>query len=250
MSRIILIFAILSLLNYSNSFSNEYWDHHPWHNHPWHHGYDHDGSFNSDEGSWHHDHDYGWNIDCDTDSRHHDHDHDYDRDHEHDWSDEDFRNHYYDHYESFHDYEHTIQEKITKIVRKYSTADFSFRKYCKENTPYSPKITRGTAFYTIKYTLPDTINLNVTVITQNGLIITNVKGKGHFKGFKDIRILPEMLDLQKGSWSFMNNDLTIILPYKVPLGSEYVAECLTENSVVNIKFYDPTLDFQLRNNFE
>ncbi|CAH0727668.1 unnamed protein product, partial [Brenthis ino] len=140
----------------------------------------------------------------------------------------------------------TIDEIIADIGQKYSFAESSLGKFCKENATITPKIKYGDEAYIIKYSLSDVTNLDVKVEIQNGLIITNVAGNGVFNGFKDVRILPEILDVSAGEWVILNNDLSIKLPYKVPIGQEFIAECPSEKAVVSILKRE-VVNLQLRN---
>ena len=210
MSRILYTLVLLGLVLFSVGHSFEDFPHpdHGFHgfDHDFEHGFDHDFDHDSDHDS-DHDFDHGFHHDF-----HHGHDSDNCDKHK----------------------SPSIRDTINRIKRKYSTAKSTLKKFCKENTQIAPKILYGTDAYIIKYSLPNLENLNITIKAVNGLVVTEVEEQGDFKGFQDVRILPEILDLQKGFWTIEQSNLKILLPYKVTLATEFNTVCEPDDSEVNI----------------
>lgn len=128
--------------------------------------------------------------------------------------------------------------------RTFSMAAWSIRKFCEQNAGVTPTIQYGEEAYIIKYQLPTMNNLTISVKAANSLLMTEVKEQGDFKGFQDVRVLPEILNLQNGSWFIEQSNLKIMLPYKVPLNTEFTAVCETDSNEVNIPGLLPS--FKLR----
>lgn len=219
MSRVVLFGVILGIVLFSLGCAHEghHRNHHN-HNHSdhqyhgYHHGYHHG----------HHNH---------SDDQYHGYHHG-----EHNHSDYEWHG-YHDHIDHYISDEVSFGFAINSINRLYSNAEASLRGFCERNTKVTPKILFGQNAYIIKYALPNKNNLNITVKAINRLIITEVKELEDFKGFHDIRILPEMLNLQSSMWSIEGSYLQITLPYKVTSNAEFDAECPQSYGEVNISSY-------------
>lgn len=53
--------------------------------------------------------------------------------------------------------------------------------------------------------------------------------------FKDVRLLPDILNLEEAKWSFESKLLKIFIPYKIAFGTNTVKDCGTLNrNIINV----------------
>ncbi|XP_050345828.1 hydrogenase maturation factor HypB-like [Nymphalis io] len=207
MYRLLSLCFILGIIHHTSGFYN----HFPQYGH---------GFYPHDYGYHHHSHQH----DDDYDHQDHYHHSDSDEDDHHQNEDCDYGGHHHPQEESNSE----EIEKFIEVVNKYVEADTSFKNFCYNYSQVSPLITYGRNACVFKYLLPGNgvFKVEVRIMKQIlGVSVMALTGDSKTNLFKDMRVLPDILNINQADWSVSKRHLKITIPYKVPLMTEFSAEC-------------------------
>ncbi|CAH2101274.1 unnamed protein product [Euphydryas editha] len=119
---------------------------------------------------------------------------------------------------------------ITEIVQWFVEAEGALKNRCNTTSNINPSIYYGEDICIIKYKLPITdVDFDIKII--NKVLITSISKKNNHNDFavNDVRILPDILSFNQASGEFIKNELKIMIPYSVPIKTEFPAECGVAN---------------------
>lgn len=120
-----------------------------------------------------------------------------------------------------HFHRHGVDRSIKDIAYKLQRLDAAFYNICQQNENRTTE-TYGMD-YILKYSLPEYVNPNITIKTNYRVIYTTVEAEG--MTFNDIRILPNILNLDKAGWVFGDGELKVVIPYAIKIGEENEVKC-------------------------
>nr|NP_001298971.1 uncharacterized protein LOC106124098 precursor [Papilio xuthus]BAM18786.1 unknown secreted protein [Papilio xuthus] len=109
-----------------------------------------------------------------------------------------------------------ISSTVIDIDRKYQAVCNSSNQQISENY--------GVDTYTLKYLLKEYSEDNVTIKLQHRVMYLKAE-KSHVSVFKDIRILPRVVDAKTGQYFKQDEDLLVQFSYKTNPKTENVLTC-------------------------
>lgn len=126
------------------------------------------------------------------------------------------------------------ENDLSNIGQKLIDLEESLQSYCKNNGNNNNSVTEvyGSNNYILKYGIPEYENSNITITIYARLLEVNAKKldkNGKKEVFKDVRLLPDILNLEEAKWSFESKLLKIFIPYKIVFGTNTVRDCGTLN---------------------
>lgn len=118
--------------------------------------------------------------------------------------------------------------------------NFDFQMNCNDPTRAIPTIVYGVENCVFKYAVPMTADFNIDVSIRGGTLRLSVivVTDGGIFSLTDSRILPDILDFDRAVWSIKRGLLSVTLPYKVPLGTEFNPICNTVDNEIVVPYVE------------
>lgn len=137
--------------------------------------------------------------------------------------------HHNDHFGRHHgrfiedNFEHILAHQVIHSDEIYNT-------YCINNTNSVQEIFENGA-YVLIYS-PGFATTEVNVQVKHRIINTIIKGNG--KEFKDIRLLPNILNIQDAGWNAEDQKVKVVIPYKMKLNviTSSTCEAVNKNTII------------------
>lgn len=135
-----------------------------------------------------------------------------------------------------------------ELIESFNNVDRALKNICAATSKIQPFIAYQDDGCILKYPVSST-DVNVDIQITNTVLKTSVTNKNDGQEvLTDVRVLPDILNFSEASWSFLNGNLIILIPYNVPLNSEFRASCgVVNNNVISVPLIVAP-KFQFRSN--
>lgn len=134
--------------------------------------------------------------------------------------------------ENINDYLHGLEKHIPNL---------DFKINCNDPIKAIPTIVYGVENCVFKYAVPMTADFNIDVSIRGEtlrLSVIIVTDGGIFNYLTDSRTLPDILDFDRAVWTIKRGLLSVTLPYKVPLGTEFKPPCNTVDNEIVVPYVE------------
>lgn len=130
------------------------------------------------------------------------------------------------------------ENDLSNIGQKLIDLEESLQSYCKNNGNHSVTEVYGSDNYILKYDIPEYEHSNITITIYARLLEVNAEKldkDGKKEVFKDMRLLPDILNLEEAKWNFESKLLKIFIPYKILFVTNTDKDCGTLNrNIINV----------------
>ncbi|XP_068626550.1 uncharacterized protein [Battus philenor] len=126
---------------------------------------------------------------------------------------------------------HKKETDFEKLARLVISSGKLLRNICKQSKFSRTKMMAGQDFYSLKYNLGEYSEQNFTVKIQHRVIQVTADSPGK-ETFKDLRILPDFVNVANANWYFDNGVLLVLIPYKNALKTEVALGCDNVNETI------------------
>lgn len=149
-----------------------------------------------------------------------------------------------------HNHHSTPTGSTAEVIESFNNADRAIKNLCAATSKVQPFITYQDDGCILKYPVSST-DVNVDIQITDTVLKTSVTNKNDGQEvFTDVRVLPDILNFSEASWWLLNGNLIILIPYKVPLNSEFRASCgIVNSNVISVPLV-AALKFEYRSNLD
>lgn len=157
-------------------------------------------------------------------------------------------NHDRSHCHRRHEYEHHLRHQMRafdSLAGRVISADKKAKEYCEENSNSRTSELYSTDKYTLLIPLDGYKDDNVSVKIKYRVIYISVD-KSNDTGYFELRILPEIVDVSKATWDFIDSKLEIVIPYNNKMQSVATESCggVINESILSVPRYTANLDLR------
>ncbi|XP_068630598.1 uncharacterized protein [Battus philenor] len=119
---------------------------------------------------------------------------------------------------------HHQENDFDRLARCVISADKLLLNTCRQSPFSRTRMFIGVDFFSLKYNLAEYSEEGIMVKIKHRVIYVTADAAGQ-ETYKDLRILPDFLNVANANWYFEHGVLVVLIPYKNPPKTEVALSC-------------------------